>query len=66
MDGDRVLVVLLLVVVINQVSKIMMMHEATDIRAAEAVELFCYQVQKWIGSFAAALGGFDRNIGLGD
>jgi len=32
---------------------------AVDVRAAEAVELFCYQVKKWIGSFAAALGGLD-------
>ena len=33
--------------------------EATDVRAAEAVSLFCYQVKKWIGAFAAALGGVD-------
>jgi len=33
--------------------------EAGDERAAEAVDLFCYQVKKWIGSFAAALGGLD-------
>jgi len=32
-------------------------HEAQDVRAAEAVALFCYQVKKWIGAFAAALGG---------
>ena len=30
-------------------------HEAQDARAAEAVALFCYQVKKWIGAFAAAL-----------
>jgi acetate kinase len=34
-------------------------HEAGNVRAAEAVALFCYQVRKWIGSFAAALGGLD-------
>ena len=34
-------------------------HAATDARAAEAVELFCYQVKKWIGAYAAALGGLD-------
>ena len=34
-------------------------REATDVRAAEAVALFCYQVKKWIGAFAAALGGLD-------
>ena len=33
--------------------------EASDVRAAEAVSLFCYQVKKWIGAFAAALGGVD-------
>ncbi len=32
-------------------------REATDTRAADAVTLFCYQAKKWIGSFAAALGG---------
>src|ERR1035438_9248303 len=35
-------------------------HETQDVRAAEAVALFCYQVKKWIGAFAAALGGLDR------
>src|ERR1017187_8714180 len=34
-------------------------HEKRDVRAAEAVALFCYQAKKWIGSFAAALGGLD-------
>src|SRR5665811_1297868 len=34
-------------------------HETGDVRAAEAVALFCYQVKKWIGAFAAALGGVD-------
>ncbi len=33
--------------------------ENNDVRAAEAVQLFCYQVKKWIGAFAAALGGLD-------
>jgi acetate kinase len=36
-----------------------------DVRAAEAVELFCYQTRKWIGSFAAALGGLDTLIFAG-
>jgi acetate kinase len=30
-------------------------REAQDVRAAEAVALFCYQVRKWIGGFAAVL-----------
>ncbi|MEO8088526.1 MAG: acetate/propionate family kinase, partial [Bacteroidota bacterium] len=41
----------------------------TDIRAAEAIELFCYQIRKWIGSFAAALGGLDTLVfsgGIGE
>jgi acetate kinase len=44
-------------------------REATDVRAAEAVGLFCYQVRKWIGSFAAALGGLDTLVfaaGIGE
>lgn len=39
--------------------------EGTDIRAAEAVSLFCYQVKKWIGSFTAVLGGLDTIIFTG-
>ena len=34
-------------------------NETKDVRASEAVALFCYQVKKWIGAFAAALGGLD-------
>ncbi len=40
-------------------------HEADDVRAAEAVALFCYQAKKWIGSFAAALGGLDTLVFAG-
>jgi len=40
-------------------------NEATDIRAAEAVELFCYQIKKWIGAYAAALGGLDTLVFAG-
>jgi acetate kinase len=40
-------------------------HEAEDVRAAEAVALFCYQVKKWIGAFAAALGGLDTLVFAG-
>ena len=39
--------------------------EAKDARAAEAVALFCYQVKKWIGAFAAALGGVDHLVFAG-
>ena len=40
-------------------------RETTDVRAAEAVALFCYQVKKWIGAFAAALGGLDTLVFAG-
>ncbi len=30
-----------------------------DVRAAEAIELFCYQAKKWIGAFTAVFGGLD-------
>ena len=40
-------------------------HETRDVRAAEAVALFCYQVKKWIGSFAAALGGIETLVFAG-
>jgi len=40
-------------------------RETQDVRAAEAVALFCYQGKKWIGSFAAALGGLDMLVFAG-
>ena len=40
-------------------------HETQDVRAAEAVALFCYQVKKWIGSFAAVLGGIETLVFAG-
>ena len=40
-------------------------HESEDVRAAEAVVLFCYQVKKWIGAYAAALGGVDTLVFTG-
>jgi acetate kinase len=44
-------------------------READDVRAAEAVALFCYQAKKWVGAFAAALGGLDTLVfsaGIGE
>ena len=38
-------------------------RESDDVRAAEAVALFCYQTKKWIGAYAAALSG-PRHAGL--
>ncbi len=43
--------------------------ETTDVRAAEAAALFCYQAKKWIGAFTAALGGLDTLVfsgGIGE
>ena len=40
-------------------------RESTDERAADAVALFCYQAKKWIGAYAAALGGLDALVFAG-
>jgi acetate kinase len=40
-------------------------RETLDVRAAEAGALFCYQVKKWLGAFAAALGGLDTLVFAG-
>ncbi|MBA3753216.1 MAG: acetate/propionate family kinase [Nitrospira sp.] len=44
-------------------------QEGRDARAAEAVALFCYQGKKWIGAYAAALGGLETLVfsgGIGE
>jgi acetate kinase len=44
-------------------------EEPGDLRAADAVALFCYQAKKWIGALAAALGGVDTLVfsaGIGE
>ncbi|MDH4368474.1 MAG: acetate/propionate family kinase [Nitrospira sp.] len=44
-------------------------EERNDVRAAEAVALFCYHVKRYIGSLAAALGGLDTLVfsaGIGE
>lgn len=44
-------------------------REVAEVRAAEAVALFCYQAKKWVGAFAAALGGLDTLVfsaGIGE
>jgi acetate kinase len=40
-------------------------REAQDVRAAEAVALFCYQAKKWIGAYAVVLGGLDTLVFAG-
>ncbi len=49
--------------------KALLADEANDVRAAEAVELFCYQAKKWLGAYSAALGGLDTVVfsgGIGE
>ena len=44
-------------------------RQSVDVRAAEAIELFCYHAKKWIGAFTAALGGLDTLVfsgGIGE
>lgn len=40
-------------------------RESTDVRAAEAVAVFCYHAKRWIGALAAALGGLDTLVFAG-
>jgi len=44
-------------------------REKEDYRSAEAIAVFCYQIKKWIGAFAAAIGGVDAVVfsgGIGE
>jgi acetate kinase len=43
----------------------LLQREDQDERAAEAVAVFCYQIKKWIGAFAAALDGLDTLVFTG-
>lgn len=45
--------------------RILLEKRATDRAAAMAVEMFCYQIRKFIGGFAAVLGGLDMLIFTG-
>ena len=40
-------------------------RQTTDVRAAEAIELFCYQAKKWTGALFAALGGLQTLVFAG-
>lgn len=40
-------------------------HEVDDVRAAEAIAVFCYQIKKWIGAYTAALGGLNTLVFAG-
>ena len=44
-------------------------QQHSDLRAAEAIELFCYSAKRWVGALAAALGGLDTLVfsgGIGE
>src|SRR6185295_16205044 len=44
-------------------------REDQDERAADAIALFCYHTKRWIGAFAAVLGGLDTLVfsgGIGE
>ena len=43
----------------------LLLIERHDVRAAEAIAFYCYQVKKWIGAYAAALGGLDTLVFTG-
>jgi acetate kinase len=40
-------------------------QESDDLRAREAIAVFCYQAKKWVGSFSAVLGGLDTLVFAG-
>ena len=43
----------------------LLQSQASDVRAGEAVDLFCYQTRKWVGAFAAVLGGVETLVFAG-
>lgn len=45
--------------------RILLQRQVVDIRAAEAVDLFCYQAKKWICALAGALEGLDTLVFAG-
>ena len=40
-------------------------RRSSDVRAAEAIELFCYRARQWIGALAATMGGVDTLVFAG-
>jgi len=45
--------------------KTLLEARATDTEAAQAIDIFCYQIRKFIGAFAAVLGGLDTLVFTG-
>jgi acetate kinase len=49
--------------------RMLLESRSSDTRASQAVEMFCYQVRKFIGAYAAVLGGLDTLVftaGIGE
>ncbi len=49
--------------------RVLLENQDSDHRAAEAIDLFCYQTKKWIGAYIAVLGGLDTLVfsgGIGE
>ncbi len=45
--------------------QVLLGQEGSDVRSAEAIELFCYQAKKYIGALAAVLGGLETLVFTG-
>lgn len=45
--------------------KVLLQHEKDNKDAALAIDIFCYQIKKYIGAYTAALGGLDTLIFTG-
>jgi acetate kinase len=45
--------------------KVLLDRRSSDPAAALAVRMFCYQIRKYVGAFAAALGGLDTLVFTG-
>lgn len=45
--------------------KMLLEARAIDSKAAQAIDMFCYQIRKFIGAFAAVLGGLDTLVFTG-
>lgn len=45
--------------------KILLQQRGSNSNAALAIEMFCYQIRKWVGGYAAALNGLDTLVFTG-
>ena len=45
--------------------KLLLQQRGSNSHAALAIEMFCYQIRKWIGAYAAALDGLDALVFTG-